>query len=135
MGSLELKEIDFEKGEVEEEAGVYQNAWFTHIYRPAIILEESLWWGAIDIEFDDFEHLCFHLTHRISRVWILCHLKEIGDDRSVYLLEFTSDKHGRYAQQLQLIEGYALAAQVAIDYIDGDVKGLREQAEFYLDYY
>ena len=38
MGCLELKEIDFEKGEVEEEAGIDQNARFTHIYRSAIIL-------------------------------------------------------------------------------------------------
>ena len=42
MGCLELKEIDFEKGEVEEEAGVDQNAWFTYINRSAIILEEGL---------------------------------------------------------------------------------------------
>ena len=134
MGGLELKEIDFEKGEVEEEAGVYQNARFTYIYRSAIILEEGLWWSAIDIEFDDFEHLCFHLTHRISRVWILCHLKEIWHDWCIYLLELSSDKHGGYTQQLELIERYALAAQVAVYYIDSDVEGLREQAEFNLDY-
>ena len=66
MGGLELKEINFEKREVEEKAGVDKNSWFTHIYCPAIILKEGLRWGAVNIEFDYFEHLCFHLMHRIS---------------------------------------------------------------------
>ena len=49
-------------------------------------------------------------------------------------MEFAGDEHAGDAQQLELVNGDSLLAQVAVDQIYCDVERFRKQFEFNLDY-
>ena len=134
MGGPELKEVDFDEGDVQQVARVDEHAGLADINRAAVVLEERLRGAAIDIELDDFEDQALHASHLVRSKRVLSHLDEIGHDRRVNLLELGSDEHGGDAEELELVEGNFLLRQIPVYDVHCDEERFRQEAELDLDY-
>lgn len=134
MGGPKLEEFVLDQRYVQQVRGVEQNPRLTDRYSPAVILQKGLRWATVYIEANDSQYFALHGAHfrRLKR--ILGHLDEIRHDRRINLLKLRRDKHGRNAKKLELVQGDFLLAQVAIDDVDGDEEGFRQQVELHLDY-
>ena len=134
LRSLEGKELRLDKGQVQEEARVYEHAWPAHTCSSAVILQERLRRGAVYVKFQDLEDLSLHGTHLSRRERVHCHDQQIRHDGRVNFLELTRNQQGSDAEQLQLIKRQPALAEVAVDDVDCDEERFRQELELNLQY-